>query len=144
MANSLYILILLSITCFANSSGDKLCGSQSNDFPIVTQWVKPAYPAIAAARNINGTVLIDVGIDMSGIVRKTSVVSGPSLLRKPAKEAAMRWRFNRLQAGAGLRSARLVFIFRPTSYVPKESESDFTPPYQIAVVRVAMTGSNRK
>jgi hypothetical protein len=90
------------------------------------------------------TAVIDVQIDSGGTVRKTSSVSGAALLLKAAQEAAMRWRFDSVEAGSCMRSARLIFIFRPISYLLREGESDFTPPYQMAVSWIAVTGSFEK
>jgi len=139
-----FVLLTLSFTWWAISLGADINCVTSDDAPVVTNVVKPTYPPLAAAKNINGVVLVDVQIDSCGIVRKASPVGGPSLLRKPAKEAAMRWRFNCRETSGGLRSARLTFIFRPISYVPKEGESDFTAPYQISVRWEGIAGSSQK
>jgi len=48
-------------------------------------------------------------------------------------KAAAGWRFNSVPEDFGARSATLTFIFRKTSYVPKENERDFKPPYQMSV-----------
>lgn len=133
----LLVLVVCALGTLSTSGSNRVQGDRA---PIVTQWVKPGYPPIAAARNIDGAVLVDVWISPNGDVQRSSVVSGPTLLRKAAKEAAMRWQFNRVEPGTCVRSARLVFIFRPATYIPKETDSDFTPPYQISIVRVAMTG----
>ena len=103
------------------------------DSPTVERAIRPAYPAVAAARRISGKVLIDVEVDPGGSVQKATVTKGPSLLRQAAKEAAMRWVFNVSKSSTGTRTAQLVFIFHPISYVPKEDEPDFKRPYQMSV-----------
>ncbi|MCU1266969.1 MAG: hypothetical protein JWM21_3287 [Acidobacteria bacterium] len=100
--------------------------------PTVIQAVKPAYPALAAAKNVYGIVEVDVQIDTVGRVRRALPVSGPSLLRPAARNAALRWRFDGVKSESDLRSARLTFIFRSISYAHKKGETDFTPPFQMS------------
>jgi len=58
---------------------------------------------------------------------------GPFLLRKPATEAALHWRFAPVETDVRPRSAQLAFIFRPLSWVPVSGEPDYAAPYQMSV-----------
>lgn len=53
----------------------------------------PAYPAVAKAARIQGTVLIDAIIDEQGNVVRAHAVSGPELLFTAALQAISKWRY---------------------------------------------------
>jgi TonB family protein len=108
-------------------------GPPFQDPPRVVHAVRPAYPALAAAKRISGTVIVDVEIDPKGLIKKATVQSGSSLLRRAAKDAAAKWKFNIAEPSDSSRSAHLIFIFHPTSYVPEPAEPDFKRPYQMSV-----------
>ncbi|HSS20810.1 MAG TPA: energy transducer TonB [Pyrinomonadaceae bacterium] len=110
---------------------------------VVTNIARPAYPAIAAAKRVSGVVLVDVQLSSNGTVKQASPISGHSVLRRAAEQAALRWRFNSVEDDNNLRSVRLTFIFRPVSYVPKEGEPEFTRPYQMAVTWIGVAASQR-
>lgn len=95
--------------------------------------VRPAYPAVAVAKRISGVVVIDVEIDPSGSVRDATVRNGPTLLRDPARDAALRWLFNNSEPSSSIRTAELVFTFHPVSYIPGDNEADFKRPYQMSI-----------
>jgi hypothetical protein len=78
-------------------------------------------------------VLIDVEIDPNGTVRQATIRNGPSLLRESAKDAALRWVFNNSEPATSIRTAQLVFVFHPISYLPRGDEPDFKRPYQMSV-----------
>lgn len=131
------------LSCWISAAADISIGPPHLDLPVVTNAVRPAYPPIAAARKVSGSVLVDVQINAAGVVLNASPVCGPGLLREAAKEAAMRWRFDSIENASKMRSIWLIFIFRPVSYVTQKGESDFTPPYQMAVSWEGIAGSIR-
>ncbi len=134
---AIFLLILVGVSfSFAHQS--------SQDSPVVERAIKPAYPPIAAAKRVSGTVIIDVEIESDGSVRKATVKNGPALLRKTAREAALRWVFNSAESSGRARVAQLVFIFHPVDYVPKQDEADFKRPYQMSVRWEATAGETRK
>jgi protein TonB len=53
----------------------------------------PNYPALARQARIEGTVVIDAVIDVSGNVVEAKVVSGHPLLLAAALEAVRQWKF---------------------------------------------------
>lgn len=55
---------------------------------------RPAYPAIARAARVSGSVSVQVTIDEQGSVISASAVSGPPLLRASAVSAARQARFS--------------------------------------------------
>lgn len=105
--------------------------------PAVTKKIVPAFPAIAAAKQISGTVLIDVDVDPNGNVIEARVVMSDRYIRDSARKAALGWKFN-ISDGTAIRSIRLTFIFHDESYVPPEKEPQFTSPYQVEIRRIAV------
>jgi len=53
----------------------------------------PAYPAIARAMRIAGTVMLAATISKAGTIENLRVLSGPAVLRSAALEAVGRWRY---------------------------------------------------
>ena len=55
---------------------------------------RPAYPEIARAQNLNGTVTVQIVVDESGRVISARAVSGHPLLQQAAVDAARQARFS--------------------------------------------------
>jgi len=55
--------------------------------------VQPKYPKFAELRRIEGSVLLELHVDALGKVQKVRTVSGNSLLREAAEEAAWQWQY---------------------------------------------------
>src|SRR5258708_35894064 len=53
------------------------------------------YPADAAHKGIQGTVLVDATLDQSGEVTDAQVISGPQELRRAALESVLQWHYNK-------------------------------------------------
>ncbi len=54
---------------------------------------EPAYPAIAKAARVQGTVTLAATISKTGTIENLTVVSGPAMLAQAAVEAVRRWRY---------------------------------------------------
>ena len=54
---------------------------------------EPAYPAIAKAARIQGTVILSATISRAGTIENLTVVSGPAMLAQAALEAVRNWRY---------------------------------------------------
>ena len=54
---------------------------------------EPAYPAIAKAARVQGTVTLAATISKTGTIENLTVVSGPAMLAQAAVEAVQRWRY---------------------------------------------------
>ncbi len=54
---------------------------------------EPAYPAIARAARVQGTVTLAATISKTGTIENLTVVSGPAMLAQAAVEAVRRWRY---------------------------------------------------
>jgi TonB family protein len=65
--------------------------------PRLVSSVLPAYPSLAQQAGVKGTVVIDTIIDKDGNVSKTSVISGPELLRQAALSALRQWKYEASQ-----------------------------------------------
>jgi protein TonB len=55
--------------------------------------VIPEYPPIAKEAGIEGTVILQATISVSGTIENLHVVSGPEMLRRAALDAVSRWRY---------------------------------------------------
>ena len=103
------------------------------DWPGVVKSVIPAYPAVAAARRVHGSVRVDVDIDSQGTVRAARVISGDEFLRESAQKAALRWTFRATEAGP--HSISLTFVFGEVTYVvPKDQAQCGTSLYRVDVL----------
>ena len=56
--------------------------------------VEPQYPEAARQQHIQGPVVLNVLVGISGLVREVSVISGDPQLAKAATDAVQQWRFN--------------------------------------------------
>jgi len=127
------LLVLLLVPEISSSrAGSSAC--QESSQPVVISHPLPAYPAIAAAKKERGKVLIDVKIDSAGKVVSATIIKGPPILSKFAREKALEWRFNEVAKEAGLRPARLTFMFHPRWHRALTSQPKFTPPFRADII----------
>jgi TonB family protein len=63
----------------------------SNRHPI--KIVRPKYPKLAELSHIEGDVVLELHVDSRGKVETVRIVSGNSLLREAAEEAARQWQY---------------------------------------------------
>ena len=83
--------------------------------------MQPDYPLEAAAKKLQGKVLIRVHILETGDVDKTEIVSGDPLLAQAAAEAMLRWRFTPfIKNGKPVRvNTTLPYTFSFKGYFPE-------------------------
>lgn len=75
-------------------SRPKAVMAQSDLEPLATlKSVPPVYPAIAKARRITGTVVVEVKVGKDGRVSNPRLVSGPPIFRDAAFDAVKQWIF---------------------------------------------------
>jgi TonB family protein len=98
--------------------------------PEVIETPGVSYPPLAAAARVAGTVMVEVEIDSVGAVTSMRSIKGHPLLRDAASAAAKKYRF-KPDERAGIRTARLAFIFRDESV--ENPIHVILSPYQIAV-----------
>ncbi len=55
--------------------------------------VPPVYPSLARAQHIEGQVLVDALVDVSGRISSMRIVSGPVLLHQAAMDALRQWKY---------------------------------------------------
>jgi protein TonB len=55
--------------------------------------IDPAYPAIAKAARIQGTVILSATISKTGTIENLTVLSGPPMLAQSALDAVRNWRY---------------------------------------------------
>jgi protein TonB len=60
---------------------------------LLIQKTAPAYPPLAKAARVSGTVVLQATIGKNGSVGNLRAVSGPAMLRQSAMDAVKKWRF---------------------------------------------------
>lgn len=71
----------------------------------------PAYPPAASAAHVQGEVKLQADVDRDGNVASVRVISGPSLLREAALDAAQRWRYRPNMAAGEPTSMSAITVF---------------------------------
>lgn len=101
--------------------------------PAVLFAVAPVYPDLAAALPEDGEAVIEVTIDIHGVVTAAKPVWGNPVLHEPSLKAAKRWGFNTSSEKG--RKAKLTFSYRvvASDAAPDELTPVFTPPYGVEV-----------
>ncbi len=82
----------------------------------------PAYPAEARAQNIYGDVQLLLTLDAQGNVTEAEPLTGPKLLRQPAIDSAMKWKFRPV-----LRDGKPVTALTDVSVDFSEPDGGFHP-----------------
>jgi TonB family protein len=129
--------LIVAVVFLSAAALTTVWGSSAEDQPSVISAVAPIFPPTAIAANINGSVVIEVKIDVNGKVTATQIIEGHPLLRqvRSFEDTARRWQFRPVAGSEALRTARLTFVFR---IMPKETSTDeltpvYAPPYQVEV-----------
>lgn len=65
----------------------------SNFAPLATRQVEPAYPPIAKAAGVSGSVVVEVSVDKAGKILSARALSGHPLLKDSAVAAMYLWEF---------------------------------------------------
>ena len=80
----------------------------------ILRQVDPAYPPMARAAHLQGTVVLLMTIDALGVPTEVQVLTGPPAFREEAIHAARQWRFQpaRVNGQAVPASFRLTLNFR--------------------------------
>jgi periplasmic protein TonB len=73
--------------------------------------VSPIYPPIAKQMKAWGEVQVEITIDENGRVIEAKAISGPSVLRAAAEEAARKWVFRPLRVDGKSMKQRDVLTF---------------------------------
>lgn len=76
-----------------SKSSSEVAKPPSNSIPGLLYRVVPEYPPQALARNVEGTVVLDIRVRGDGNVGDVAVQSGDPLLRESAVAAVKQWRF---------------------------------------------------
>lgn len=78
------------------TGGKPLIGAYSNDMPIPTMLVQPAYPASAANKGIKGYVDVQFDVAATGATDNIVIIASvpPSVFDRETIKAVKRWKFN--------------------------------------------------
>jgi TonB family protein len=124
--NIVALLIFTFALCAAKtvSAQDSCRFAADESLPFVTSAPRPAYPTKAVLEKAEGDVQIDVKIDSTGEVTEATFVSGHELLKKPALDSALKWRFNKTTDETGIRGVRITITFYLNDDNYEEQDSD--------------------
>jgi TonB family protein len=104
------VLVFLTISRVASAQDvltvDKLTLNQHVD-----HRVAPLYPPIAKVAKIQGTVVFDIRIGVTGKVESMKVISGPAMLQQAATDALKHWTYHPFEKdGAPVPASGVVSI----------------------------------
>ena len=88
MASVLLIICISALFPSAYSQTEQTVGPRK-----VVSKVLPAYPRLARAMNLIGTVKLEVLVSSSGVAKSVQVKGGNPLLAQSAQEALHSWRW---------------------------------------------------
>jgi len=82
--------------------------------PVVVRMVRPAYPELAVQAELEGTVLVRIGVDTRGDVVEAAVIKSVPGLDEAAVDAVLRWKFRPATQGGTPVAVRIVVPVRFT------------------------------
>jgi TonB family protein len=134
--NCLALLIFTLLSGQIFGSGEAIAGTQQVEELTVVTTAAPVYPPIALAANVQGEVIVSVGVNAQGDVITAQVLEGHVLLRKVAESAALKWKFNSLSEKSGTRSGNITisFKFNHEEAVVAKDDFTFTPPDRLEII----------
>lgn len=86
-------VLVLAAVCRLSSSQESLQVDRDTLDQHVVHRVSPVYPPIAKAARIQGTVVFEVLIGVSGKIESMKVVSGPAMLQQAAIDCVRQWSY---------------------------------------------------
>jgi len=91
----------------------------------------PAYPPIAKAAFIQGTVVIEIRVGTSGKVEAMKVVSGPAMLQQAAIDCLKQWTFHPFQKDGFpvVATGRMSIVFLLSDYHPSPDDEQIAERY---------------
>jgi TonB family protein len=97
----------------------------------VDHRVSPVYPPIAKAAHIQGTVVFELRIGISGKIESMKVVSGPAMLQQAAIDCLKQWTFHPFEKDGALVSAtgQMPIIFALSDYHPGSNDEQIAAMY---------------
>jgi TonB family protein len=93
----------------------------SSEGPAITKSGPPVYPAIAVSARVQGTVIVDFRVDVSGRVVDARIVRGIDLLNNAVLEAVRQWQFAPSPAPTGMRVTAAFQLDNGRSLSPRPS-----------------------
>ncbi len=103
--------------------------------PRVVAAVAPRFPDIAVQARITTTLEVCVDIGADGVPVAAQLIPPFRILKLAVEEAALRWRFEPIDAAGALQHVRLRFVLKliPRDSSPAEETAVFRPPYEVEV-----------
>ncbi len=97
----------------------------------VDRGVPPVYPPIAKAAHIQGTVVVEIRVGVSGKIESVKVVSGPAMLQQAAIDCLKQWTFHPFEKnGAPVpATGQIPIIFALSDYHPGPNDEQVAARY---------------
>ena len=97
----------------------------------VDHRVSAVYPPIAKAAHVQGTVLFDLRIGISGKIESMKVVSGPAMLQQAAIDCLRQWTFHPFEKDGVpvIATGRMPIVFALSDYHPPANDEQIAQKY---------------
>jgi TonB family protein len=97
----------------------------------VEHQVEPVYPPIAKAAHIQGTIVFEIRVGVSGKIESMKVVSGPAMLQQAATDCLKQWTFHPFEKdGAPVpATGQMSIIFTLSDYHPGPKDEQIADRY---------------
>lgn len=103
--------------------------------PLAAHVESLAYPDVARAAQIQGTVDVEIEIDSQGKVLSASSISGHPALKQAAEKNIRTWKFDASSAESSRLTVRYEFRLElPRTYYRPESRNLFDLPIRVTVI----------
>lgn len=128
---SILALSILGIAASAAWTQDVIAVDQQVLNQHVDHRVPPIYPPIAKAAHIQGTVLFDLRIGVSGKIESMKVASGPAMLQQAAIDCVKQWTFHPFEKGGipVIATGQMPIVFALSDYHPPANDGQIADRY---------------
>ncbi len=119
-------LAVSALSSFHSSAQEAITVDQPTLGQHVDHHVPPVYPPIAKAARIQGTVVFDITVGVTGNIESMKVVSGPAMLQQAAIDCLKQWTYHPFVKDGAPVAARgqtsIVFMLSDGGPTPQEEE----------------------
>lgn len=128
---SLLPLLIGCLGTLAVSAQDVISVDQQTLNQHVDHRVPPVYPPIAKAAHVQGTVLFELRIGVSGKIESMKVVSGPAMLQQAAIDSVKQWTFRPFEKDGSpvIATGQLPIVFAMSDYRPPANDGQIADRY---------------
>jgi TonB family protein len=115
------LILCLSGQAYAQSANESFV-MESEGMQHLLSHPEPTYPPIAKTLNLQGSVLLHVGVDATGAVTKVDVVGGPPMLQGAAIDAVKKWTYRPFEVNGQATAVQVVVSVPFSLGIPSAEE----------------------